>query len=89
MKKYITMQKCTKYNIYSGSEIVNAKFFTITQLFSPYIRKGELIHWFHDENRTIEGNEWFEIRKEPDMIALYDRSDRMSDETIFNLDPLI
>src|SRR3989339_923815 len=88
MKQYVTMKKIENSKHYQGLEIGDHRFFCIGELFSPYIRPNQLINWFHDEKTISDGNEWFEINKEHDVIALYDIGDRMSDETIFNLDPL-
>ena len=73
---------------YQGLEIGDHRFFCIGVLFSPYIRPNQFIEWFHDDKETVEGNEYIRIYKKIDCIEMYDIGDRMSDETIFNLDPL-
>lgn len=88
MKQYITMNKIHKYDMYQFLGIMDHRFASISQLFDPFIFRGQLINWFYDEKRTSYGNEWFEINKEHGLIALYHTADRMSDETIFDLDSL-
>ena len=88
MKQCLAMIRNQKYDVYTFKGSTDWRFIPLIQLFSPYIRKGELIDWFHNENRTVNGNEFITIYKEPNYIEIYDISDRMSDETISELDPL-
>ena len=88
MKQCLAMIKCQKYDVYTFEGSGDWRFRPLIQLFSPYIRAGQLLDWLNDEKETSEGNEWIEINKEGEVISLYNTSDRMSDETIFNLDPL-
>ena len=80
MKQYVTMLKAKDYNFYQGLETVDYRFAAITQLFSEYLRSGELVDWFSDEKRGTAGTELVCVRKERGAIALYDVSDSM-DET--------
>ena len=89
MKQYITMQKNKSSTYYSGLEMGDYRFFIINQLFSPFIRPHQLIDWFMNEKRTVEGNELIDIRKEDGKIILHDMSDSAYDDTIspYELDP--
>ncbi|MBV8660913.1 MAG: hypothetical protein JO129_02100 [Candidatus Dependentiae bacterium] len=90
MKQYITMKKFDDSIYYQILEPMNFKFVAITRLFDPFIRSEQLIDWFSDEKKTVEGNDWVEIRKERSAIALYDISDQLNEEypsIMVELDP--
>ena len=94
MKQYITMSKIKKYDMYKIIEPLNATFLSLSELCNDDIKEEKNLDWLNHAKKIVEGNEWiggnewFEIYKERDVIALYDTSDRMSDETISKLDPL-
>ena len=88
------MSKIQKYDMYKIIEPLNATFLALSELCNDDIKEEKIIDWLNDAKKIVEGtewiggNEWFEIYNEHGMIALYDISDRMSDETISELDPL-
>lgn len=89
MKQYITMLPMESGG-YRFVEKMNHKFGVLAQILSDDFRSGKLIEWFSDEKKTVEGNDWVEIRKERSAIALYDISDQLNEEyptIMVELDP--
>ena len=86
MKKFITMLKIESGG-YQRLETMNSIFFTLTRLFTYDFNPGELIEWFSDDQETIDGNEYVDIRKEKGAIALYDVSDGLDEEVYISIDP--
>ena len=72
---------------YQRLETMNSIFFTLTRLFTYDFNPGELIEWFSDDQETIDGNEYVDIRKEKGAIALYDVSDGLDEEVYISIDP--
>jgi len=84
MKQFITL-KAIKSGGYKILEPVNSQFCSLYQILDLHFYKklfleNNLINWLFNIKRTVESNEWICIRKENDVIALYDVSDSM-DET--------
>ena len=81
------MQKIQKYNLYKFMGSTDWRFRPVTELFSEYIRSGELIDWFSDEDQTVYGNENIVIYKEKGVIELYDRSNELSENGYISIFP--
>ncbi len=88
MKKYITMKSMNSGG-YQKLETMDSEFYTLTRLFNDKFEPHQLIDWFMNEKRTVEGNELIDIRKEDGKIILHDMSDSAYDDTIspYELDP--
>ena len=89
MKQYITMQKNKQYDVYKSLEAGDYRFISLWQILSDKFQPHELIDWFMNEKRTVDGNELVDIRKEDGKIILHDMSDSAYDDTIspYELDP--
>ena len=72
---------------YKTLEAMDYRFAAIIQLFSSFLKPGQLIEWFSDEKRTVEGNEYFDVRKERGAIALYDLWDEFCGEEPYSIIP--
>lgn len=83
------MQKNKNYDMYKSLEAGDHRFINLWQLFSDKFEPGELINWFMNDKRTVDGNELIDIRKEDGKIILHDMSDSAYDDTIspYELDP--
>jgi len=64
MKQYITMQKTVNFDMYRSLKAGDHRFSNIWQVLSDDFNPGELIEWFSDDEETIDGNEYVDIRKE-------------------------
>jgi len=92
MKQFITL-KSMQTGSYKILELVDSKFYALYETLEFHFYQSKfsginILDWFIDDNKRSTGNEWISIDKERGAIALYDTSDRMSDETISKLDPL-
>ena len=89
MKQYITMEKNKQYDMYKSLEAGDSRFISLWQIFSDKFEPHELIDWFMNEKRTVDGNELVDIRKEDGKIILHDMSDSAYDDMIspYELDP--
>ena len=85
-KQYVTM-KTMQSGGYKTLETMNYRFAAITQLFSEYLRPGELVDWFSHEKRGTAGTECINIRKERGAIALYDLWDEFCGEVPYSIIP--
>lgn len=86
-KEYLTMNKLKEYNRYQFIEAMDYRFAALSELFSFFIKPGELIEWINNKNRTTAGNECLDIRKESGCIALYDTSDGLNEDVYISITP--
>lgn len=93
MKKFITL-KLIQTGGYKILEPVDSKFYVLYEtleynFWQSKFSAANLITWFMNEKRTVEGNELIDIRKEDGKIILHDMSDSAYDDTIspYELDP--
>ena len=87
MKQYITMKKIDNSVYYQFLEPMEYRFAALTELFSPFIRPGELIDWLSDEKQTVDSYECLDIYKERGAIALYDTSDGLNEDVYISIFP--
>lgn len=87
MKQCLFMNKSQTYDVYTFKGSTDWRFVPILELFSPYIRPGELINWFCDEDQTVDSYECVDIRKEKGAIALYDTSDGLNEDVYISIFP--
>ncbi len=90
MKQYITMKKTKSYDIYRSLEAGDYRFSILWHIVSDEFAPGKLIDWLMNDKRTVEGNEFIDIRKQSGKIVLHDMSDSAYDDTIspYELDPM-
>ena len=93
MKQFITL-KSIQTSGYKVIETVDSKFYILYTMLEYHYWQSKfslsnLIDWFMNEKRTVEGNELIDIRKEDNKIILHDMSDSAYDDTIspYELDP--
>lgn len=80
MKQFIMMKIIKEYNMYQFLKTMDYKFSCLSEILEGNFMPHQLIDWFFNEKRTITGNEYIDIRKENNKIALYDVSDSMDEE---------
>ena len=83
MKQYITMKKTNSYDIYKSLEAGDYRFIVLWDILSDKFRPSELIDWLMDDNKKSKTNEYVSIRKEENMIELYDISDCFGEESTY------
>lgn len=83
MKQYITIKMIKNSAYFQGLEISDHRFFCIGELFSPFIRPGELIAWFYNEKKIGKSYECMDLYKKEDCIELYDQSESFADESSY------
>lgn len=87
MKLCVTMKKNKNYDVYTFKGKDDKRFFILIQILSDDFKPGELIDWLMDDKRTVEGNEFVDIRKEKGVIAFYDISDGLNDDIYISIFP--
>ena len=80
MKQFIMIKKIQEFNRYQFLKVHDYVSIPITQILGDDFMPYQLIDWFFNKKRTITGNEYVDIRKENNNIALYDVSDSMDEE---------
>jgi hypothetical protein len=80
MKEYVTMTDNDGSSQYRAIEKMDSRFYSIKQLFSPFMRPYKIITWFFDQKDESYSTEWVSIQKENNSIALYDVLDSMDEE---------
>lgn len=86
MKEFITL-KSMETGFYKVIEIVDSRFYSLYEALEYHFYQTKfsgvnLIDWFLNEKRTVDGNEYIDIRKEKNAIAIYDISDRLNEDYI-------
>jgi hypothetical protein len=84
MKQFITLQSI-KSDSYSILQVVDLKFYLIYQMLECHFylqcfSEPNFIEWLYNTEKTVGGNEFFDIRKKNETVALYDRSEWLEDE---------
>jgi hypothetical protein len=80
MKQFITMEKVEDSIQYRSLQAGDHRFIALWCLFDPLQEPNQLLKWLYDKERTVDGNEFFDIRKKDGVIALYDRSEWLEGE---------
>jgi hypothetical protein len=73
-------------------ETVNSQFYAIYNIldfhfYRKHFRSENLLEWLYDKEKTVDGNEFFDVRKKDGAIALYDRSEWLEGEECRSIFP--
>jgi len=84
MKEFITL-KLMKTGGYKVLEPVNSKFYVLYETLEYHFLQSKfsginLLDWFNDEKKQSRSNESVSIRKQNDIIKIYDISDQFDQE---------
>jgi len=91
MKQFIKLQ-LTENNDYFITGKIDLKFYLIHETLTYHLslthcKEPNLLDWLYDIEKTVHGDEFFDIRKKKETIALYDRSGWLEGEEYRSIFP--
>jgi len=87
MKQSVTMKLIKDFDIYTCLNPSDYRFGVIWQLFNTRFEPKKYLNWLYDNQRIGTGNEFFDICKKKETIALYDRSGWLEGEEYLSIFP--